>query len=437
MLTFIINLTAFLVAISFLVAFHEMGHALVARWLGVKVLRFSLGFGPVLWSRQRGRGIEFCLSAIPLGGYVKMLDEREGEVAPEERSQAFNVQPVWKRIAIVAAGPLTNFLLAILLFVAVFMGGIDGIAPIIIAVTPDSPASLAQIQPDDEIIALNGEPITTVMQLSRQMTKHLSEPSIKLTLARAGTEREAELPMPSLLKEEKANYFAEMGVKLGLPARVGHLVPGSPAEKAGLLPGDRITSVQSKAMPNWMDLVAYINEHPEEPLILGVQREGQSLNIHLTPQKNAEGKGSMGVYLDPSLLRHERLSFTRASSQAMAQTYQYALLTVKMIYFMISGQASLEHLSGPVSIAQIAGESAKIGFSYYLDFLAIISISLGVLNLLPIPALDGGHLLYYAIELLRRKPLSEAAQMIGFRFGVIILLSLMVVAFYNDILRLV
>jgi len=228
-----------------------------------------------------------------------------------------------------------------------------------------------------------------------------------------------------------------MGLKMGLPARVGKVQPDSPAELAGLQTGDRIVSVNHVDMPDWMDIVTTVSEHPLEPVVLGVQRGESLLSISITPEKNSAGRGYMGVFLDETLLRKEQYPFFSAISHAAKQTVEYSWLTLKMIYFMVSGQASLEHLSGPVSIAQVAGATAKVGFTHYLDFLAIISISLGVLNLLPIPVLDGGHLLYYLVEVLRRKPLSEDAQLIGLRFGFIFLVSLMLVALYNDILRLV
>ncbi len=438
MSNFFINLFAFLVAISFLVALHEWGHYAVARALKVKVLRYSIGFGPIIWSKRLKNGADFCLSLIPMGGYVKMLDEREGLVADHELPFAFNRQSVWKRIAIVAAGPLVNFLLAAVLFVVVLMSGIDGVAPIVISVTPDSPASHAMVQPDDEIIAVGGESTSTGMQISRALAKHLNDPSVDLTLVRdEQAPYTVNLPLPSLHAESKTPLLETMGLNMGLPARVGKVKPGSPAALADLQPGDRIISVNDEPMPDWMQVVTAISKHPLEPVVLGVQRKESVLSIRLIPEKTDSGRGAMGVFLDESLLRKEKYSFVSAVLLAGKQTAEYSWLTLKMIYFMISGQASLEHLSGPVSIAQIAGATAKVGFTHYLDFLAIISISLGVLNLLPIPVLDGGHLLYYLVEILRRKPLSETAQMIGLRFGLIFLVSLMLVALYNDILRLV
>jgi regulator of sigma E protease len=434
---FFINVLAFIVAISFLVAFHEWGHYCVARAMKVKVLRFSIGFGPVIWSKHRKNGEEFCISLIPLGGYVKMLDEREGLVADQDLPFAFNRQSVWKRIAIVAAGPLANFVLAAALFVVVLMNGIDGVAPIVISVSPDSPASQAKIQANDEIIAVQNKPTSTLMQISRELVKHLNEPEVQLTLVHQQKPYTVRLPLPSLQADSQTNILDTMGLNMGLPALVGKVQPGSPADLSNLQAGDRIVSVNQVEMPDWMDVVSTISEHPLEPVILGVERGSDLININITPEKNSAGRGYLGVFLDESLLRKEQFSFLAAIPQAGKQTVEYSWLTLKMIYFMISGQASLEHLSGPVSIAQVAGATAKVGFTHYLDFLAIISISLGVLNLLPIPVLDGGHLLYYLVEVLRRKPLSEAAQMIGLRFGLIFLVSLMLVALYNDILRLV
>lgn len=436
MSNFFINLLAFLVAISFLVAFHEFGHYWVARRLNVKVLRFSIGFGPVLWSKILRNGVEFCISAVPMGGYVKMLDEREGEVAEHDLPFAFNRQNVWKRIAIVLAGPAANFLLAIILFVVVLMAGVQGVAPIVVEVKPDSPASHAGVHPHDEIIAVDGKPINTVMQLSRAIVGHLEDPKISLTLDHHQQPYTVALPLPSMQDSDEKNIYENMGLVLGLPAKLGGVIPDSPAEKAGLKAGDQIVSIDGQDMYDWTKVVTYISDHPE-PMTLGVQRAGSSHAVHVIPEKKPNGKGFLGVHIDESLLRKEKLPFSGAISSSLKQTYEYSWLTLKMIYFMMSGQASLEHLSGPVSIAQVAGATAKVGFTYYLDFLAIISISLGVLNLLPIPMLDGGHLFFYLVEVLRRKPLSEATQMIGLRIGFAILVSLMLVAFYNDLLRLV
>lgn len=434
---FLINLAAFVLAISFLVAFHEYGHYCVARRLGVKVLRFSIGFGPIIWRKVLKNGVEFCISAIPMGGYVKMLDEREGPVPADQVHLAFNRQSPWKRIAIVIAGPLTNFLLAFLLFIIVMMSGIDGIAPIVIDVKPDSPASHAGIHHDDEIIAVEGQKTETIMQVSRAFAKDLDKPTVSLTLEHHHKPYTVLLPMPSLLDSNEKDLFDNMGLVMGLPARVGKLQPGSPAESVGLKHGDRIVSINDESILDWMKVVDFVSVHPGEKLKLGVRRAGTLETIEIIPETKANGKGYLGVYLDESLLRKEKLGFLSAVTASFKQTYQYSWLTLKMIYLMITGQASLEHLSGPVSIAQVAGATAKVGFTYYIDFLAIISISLGVLNLLPVPMLDGGHLLYYFIEVVRGKPLSEAAQMMGLRIGLIILVSLMFVAFYNDILRLV
>lgn len=434
---FFFNLVAFVVAISFLVAFHEYGHYCVARFFKVKVLRFSIGFGPILLKKRLSNGVDFCLSAIPLGGYVKMLDEREGPVADQDLHLAFNRQSVLKRMAIVAAGPFTNFLVAFILFSAVLMTGIDGIAPIVIHVQDESPASLAGIQADDEIIAVSGTQTQTLMQVSRAMGKALNEKSLSVTLQHEGVPYSANLPMPSLRDSEEKDIFESMGLKMGLPARVGKVEEGAPADLAGLKKGDRIISVNGESAEDWMKVVNVVGEHPSTEMHLEIKREGQLKQLTVTPALKSNGKGYLGVYIDDSLLRKEKLSFISAISASFKQTYEYSWLTLKMIYFMMSGQASLEHLSGPVSIAQVAGATAKVGVTYYLDFLAIISISLGVLNLLPIPMLDGGHLFYYLIELVRRKPLSEASQMMGLRIGLIILVSLMFVAFYNDILRLV
>jgi len=436
MVNFLISVLAFLVAISLLVAFHEWGHLCVARWLNVKVLRFSIGFGRIIWSRTSRSGIEYCISAIPLGGYVKMLDEREGPVAAHELAFAFNRQPVWKRMAIVFAGPLTNFLLAIILFIVVFLAGVTGVAPIVKAVKPDSPASAAHIEAHDEFIAIEGEPVETLMEVSRAMAQYLDKPDVKATLLHGNQPYTVTLPIPSLLDKE-VGVLESAGLTMGLPAWVGEVDSDSPAEQAGLQAGDRIVSVDGRPLLDWMDLVAETSEHPNQTLQFDVVRAGKTIPIEVLTGENAGGQGFIGIHLDESLIRKEQYPLGIAVKKAFIQTYQYSWLTLKMIFLMVTGEASLTHLSGPVSIAQIAGATAKVGITYYLDFLAIISISLGVLNLLPVPMLDGGHILYYLIEVVRRKPLTEAAQMMGLRLGLLILVSLMAVAFYNDILRLV
>lgn len=432
---FFVNLAAFIVAISFLVAFHEWGHYIVARSLGVKVLRFSIGFGKVLWSKTTQSGVEFCISAIPLGGYVKMLDEREGPVEPSEQHLAFNRQNVWKRIAIVAAGPLANFILSILFFTIVYMVGVKGVAPIVVGIMPDSPASQTQIQTGDEFIAVDKTPVRTLMELSRGLVQHMDKPDVTVSLVHQDKPYTVSLPMPSLNEKEQGIYDS-MGLTMGLPALVGDVKPETPAARAGIKPGDTIIAMNNEPVTNWMDLVVYVAEHPNETLTLELSGT-QTRTVQVVTALKEDGKGFIGVGINENFMRKAQLGFVSALIKAVVQTYDYALLTLKMIVKMVTGQASLEHLSGPLTIAQVAGATAKVGLTYYLDFLAVISISLGVLNLLPVPVLDGGHLLYYFIEVLRGKPLTEAAQMIGLRVGLTILVSLMVLAFYNDILRLV
>lgn len=432
-----ISLAAFLVALGLLVTFHEFGHFWVAKKLNVKVLRFSIGFGKIIWSKHFKSGLEFCISAIPLGGYVKMLDEREGEVAEHERHLAFNRQSVYKRFAIVAAGPIFNFILAWVFFACMFMLGRQGIAPVVGEIIPESPASFVDVQVDDEIIRVSDMDTPTYKSLTRALVKELGEDRVDLTLSREGETHVVTLPMPNLKDGELTDLLEAMGIDIAVPALVGDIDPDTPAQRAGLQAGDRIKSVDGEPIKHWMEMVEYVSERPEQTIALGVQRNGTQFTVDIIPEEKVSGRGYLGVFLSDTLIRKEHFTFLQSLKLAVNQTIEYIALTFKMIYFLISGQASINHLSGPVSIAQIAGVTAQSGLSYFLDFLAVISVSLGVLNLLPIPMLDGGHLLYYLIEIVRGKPLSEASQMMGFRIGLIILVSLMAVAFYNDILRLV
>lgn len=433
----LVSIISFVVAIGLLVTFHEWGHFMVARRLKVKVLRFSVGFGKVIWRKYGRDGVEYAVSAIPLGGYVKMLDEREGTVLEHQKPFAFNRQSVYKRFAIVAAGPIANFLLAILFFTLVFLLGAQGVAPIVGVVAPDTPMSRAGMPAHSEIIAVNDDRTPTIQAVSRALLKHIDEREITLSVIHEGFERTITVMMPALSKTASADLFENLGLEFVLPARIGEIEPDGPAANTQLKTGDQVLAVDGKPIAKWMDLVDTVREQPGVPLTLKVLRGDQKLNIVITPDEKLNGDGYLGVYIASDLMREEKLPFVQSLKQAVLQTKHYSVLTLKMIYYMLVGQISLEHVSGPITIAQVAGASAQIGFTYFINFLAIVSISLGVLNLLPIPMLDGGHLLYYVVEMLRGKPLSEATQMLGFRLGIVVLMGLMLLALYNDILRLV
>src|SRR3569833_1485500 len=378
----------FLIALGLLIAIHEFGHYWVARRLGVKVLKFSIGFGKPLWKTTRGAdNTEYALAAIPLGGYVRMLDEREGEVAPHELHRAFNRQPVGKRFAIVVAGPLFNFVLAIAAYWLVFLIGITTIKPVVGEVAPESPAAEAGFTSGDQIVAVADE-------------------------ATPGWQNVALTIIEKALDEDRV-----------------------PVE---------VKDVQGEPVDDWEDWGAYVRAHPEQVIRTEVVRGGEHLVFNITPKLRATKEGDIG-YVGAAVAmpeandaEHELTAVVRYSplaavGEAMAKTWLLSVLTLRMLWGMVAGEVSVSIISGPISIAQYAGYSAQGGIVSFLTFIAIVSISLGVLNLLPVPVLDGGHLLYYIIEWIKCSPVSDAVQAFGQRIGVTALLLLMVVAVYNDV----
>lgn len=445
-----VTLLAFATAILILVVFHELGHFWVAKWCNVKVLRFSVGFGKPLWLKRRGE-TEWAVSAIPLGGYVKMLDEREGDVAPHELHRAFNRQSVLKRMAIVIAGPVANLLLAILIYWALFLYGVPGMKPIIGKVLPDTPAASAGMLVDETIVAINGQPMPN-WQDARWSLLHLAikqEPVELEARAADGSVHHHSLDLATLSGADlDGDILAGIGLQPWQPevkAEIGKLVAGGPAERAGLQLYDRILSINGQLMQSWNDLVEMVRAHPGQVLTLQVERDDERLQVELVPdtvkeRKEVVGKIGAAPYVDQSQFEDvftvTRYSPFKAVREALYKTRETALVSLKMIGKMLVGEASLKNLSGPLTIADYAGQTAQIGVVAYLSFLGLISISLGVLNLLPVPLLDGGHLLYYSAELIKGSPVSERAWEIGQRIGVALLVTLMAFAFYNDISRL-
>ena len=438
------TILAFIGAIGLLVAVHEYGHFWTARRLGVRVLRYSIGFGPKVWGRVHN-GTEYWLSAIPLGGYVKMLDEREGTVAPNERHLAFNTQVVWKRILIVAAGPMVNFLLAILLYWIVLVMGTEGLRPILSEPPTPSIAQRAGLQNGDEVLALNGRDMSTWQELRiHLLTDGLDGGSLALRILRDGQEQQVSLPMDGVSADPE-KLFSALGMQPYRPLikpLIGEIVPGEAAAQAELKVGDIITRFNDQPIDDWAALVQLIAANPDAETRLGVTRNGQQFELSVqlgSIEHNGQRRGRLGagVDVDPQIwqdLRAEyRLSPLVAVPEAFRRTWDLSWLTLRMLGEMVVGEVSWKNVSGPLQIANYAGQSASIGLDVYLSFLALVSISLGVLNLLPIPVLDGGHLLYYAIEWLRGRPLSEQTQAMGMRIGMSLLLMLMVVAMYNDI----
>ncbi|WP_435219566.1 RIP metalloprotease RseP [Luminiphilus sp. nBUS_07] len=440
-----------LITLGILVAFHEYGHFWVARRCGVKVLRFSVGFGTPLWRTQDADGTEYTISAIPLGGYVRMLDEREGEVASSELHRAFNRQSVWSRIAIVSAGPLANFLLAIFVFWVLFLSGEKGMVPIVDSVEPDSPAYFAGIEVGQEIISVDGKPTPTINALSFRLLERLGDSGfIELEARYAGSEVQYSSNAPIdrwLAGIEAPNPVGGLGIALAFPPVlpvVEETIENSPSELAGFLPGDRIVSADNQIMANWSDWVDYVRARPGVPIAVVVARDRLEVPLSLTPEEklsNGDTIGSVGMSVQAPEIPAESLRvFDRgpfdALLAALQRTFDLIVFTFESILKMLQGLISTANLSGPITIAQVAASSAESGWQSWLGFLALLSISLGALNLLPIPILDGGHLLFYIIEAFTGRAVPERIQGWGYQMGLIMVMSLMAFALYNDFSRL-
>lgn len=440
-----------LFTLGILVSVHEFGHFWVARRCGVRVLRFSVGFGRALWRRVGRDGTEYIVAAIPLGGYVKMLDEREGAVPPAEQPLAFNRQPVGKRMAIVAAGPIANFLLAILVFYGLYMLGVRGVAPIVGEVEPGSPAAVAGVHSGEEIVSVDGTATPTRQAVSMQLLNRLGESGhirLGLSVPDSGTAREAVLPVTDWLKEQdEPDLFGDLGFAFAEPVvepRIAEVVAGGAAASAGLLSGDLILSVDGSPIATWEELVKVVRASPEVSLGLQVERAGDGIELTLVPERveqpdgSVSGKAGISVVVPDwpeEYLRYERYGPLSAWSPAIGQTWSLVVFTVDSTRKMIEGLISPKNLSGPITIAKVAAASARSGLESYVGFLALLSISLGVLNLFPIPVLDGGHLLFCLVELVKGSPVSERVQMLGYQVGLFLLVSVMALALFNDISR--
>ncbi|MGQ7246733.1 RIP metalloprotease RseP [Halomonas sp. V046] len=446
------NILAVIVVLGLLITFHEFGHFWVARRCGVKVLRFSVGFGKPLWSRHDRHGTEFAVAAIPLGGYVKMLDEREGDVDPAERDQAFNRKSVWARMAIVAAGPIANFLLALVAYWALFVAGTTTVVPVIGEVTPASPAAEAGLHEGLEITRVQGQPVRSWDEVNLKLVAAIGV-SGELTLAARdeGNSRDETYRMPVtdwLVGQDPPQPLVSLGVtpwRPPMPAVIGQVMDGEPAQAAGLRAGDRVIALDGEPVADWAALVTRVRERPNATLALGVEREGERLELSLTPRANTLEDGSEIGYIGagvatvewPEKWRREiRYGPIDAMGQAVGRTAEMTVLTFDAVRKMLVGLISPTNLSGPITIARIAGDTARSGLESFVGFMAYLSISLGVLNLLPIPVLDGGHLLYYVIEAIRGRPVSERTQAVGLKIGLALVGTLMVMALYFDLMRL-
>lgn len=444
------TLLAFLATLAILIVFHEFGHYLVARLAGVKVLRFSVGFGQVVARRTDRHGTEWALSAIPLGGYVKMVDEREAPVAPDLLERAFNRKPLGARAAIVAAGPLANFLLAILLFWALFMAGVPILKPVLGEPPAGTPAALAGIRSGDTVVSINDEPVESFQDLHWLTLKHaIGQPSLRVETLDAGDHLAYRtLDLAGQDESFEQSPLKALGLVRHLPPMepvLGELVGDGAASRGGLRSGDRIVAIDDQRIGTWEQLVETVRAAPGKSLTFLIEREGEPKRVTLAPDAIEGGgqvTGRIGAAprLDPEVVAkyhgEARYGPFDALSRALSRTWELSVFSLEMLGRMVVGQVSLKNLSGPITIADYAGQSAQTGLASFVAFLALVSVSLGVLNLLPVPLLDGGHLLYYFAEFLTGKPVSERTQEIGQKIGIGLLSLLMFLALYNDLQRL-
>ncbi len=440
------SLIFFLIALAILIIIHEYGHFWVARRCGVKVLRFSVGFGKPIWQKVGKDGTEYVLAPIPMGGYVKMLDEREMPVSEEQAQFAFNRQSLAKRVAIVSAGPIANLIFAILAYWMLFVVGVSGIKPIIDDVHPASIAAQAGLNPGDEILQVDGKRTPTWNSVYKALIQKAEYGErTEILVLTSGIEQQYALVIPQVSIDQASSILDKIGIEPLRPAIkpvLGEIVPDSPAQKAGLKVGDVLLSSQQQTIDNWSKWVELIQASAGKELNIEIQRNEQRLTLTLTPQAGDDGKGRIGAAVDasqstiPQELQAE-LSYgpVEASWQAVIQTWDFSTSTLKSLWGMITGKVSTDNLGGPISIAQIAGSSAEQGVTSFISFLAMISITLGILNLLPIPMLDGGHLAMFAVEAVRGKPISEITQMQIQKVGFLILIMVMFIAFFNDLTR--
>ncbi|EOZ9155957.1 TPA: sigma E protease regulator RseP [Citrobacter freundii] len=450
MLSILWNLAAFIVALGVLITVHEFGHFWVARRCGVRVERFSIGFGKALWRRTDKLGTEYVIALIPLGGYVKMLDERAEPVAPELRHYAFNNKTVGQRAAIIAAGPIANFLFAIFAYWLVFIIGVPGVRPVVGEIAPNSIAAQAQIQPGTELKAVDGIETPDWDAVRLQLVAKIGDEHTTLSVAQFGSNQRQDKTLDLrqwAFEPDKEDPVSSLGIRPRGPQIepvLSEVQVNSAASKAGLQAGDRIVKVNGQPLTQWMTFVTLVRDNPDKPLALDIERQGSSLSLTLTPdskQVNGKAEGFAGVVPKVIPLPDEYKTVRQygpfsAVLEASDKTWQLMKLTVSMLGKLITGDVKLNNLSGPISIAQGAGMSAEFGVIYYLMFLALISVNLGIINLFPLPVLDGGHLLFLAIEKLKGGPVSERVQDFSYRIGSILLVLLMGLALFNDFSRL-
>lgn len=451
--TFFYSFLFFVVALSLLIAIHEFGHYWVARKLGVKVLKFSIGFGKPIWRSVRGPDqTEYILAMIPLGGYVKMLDEREEEVAEHEKHRAFNRKPLASRVAVVAAGPAFNFIFAVFAYFLMFNMGVPGIKPLVGDVAQGSPFAIAGFQKGDEILSIEGDSTPTLEVFRLALIENvLANKSVDIKVMRtSGLQADLRLNLTDTpadsINEGFLQYLGFSPLRPKLPAVIDSLQPDGAAEQAGFQSGDKVLQVDNIVVGDWVEWAEYVRKKPEQTIEVVVERDSTVLTLQVIPARIEIQSGEIGrVGASPQIPEGffeefravQEFGFFAALPAAIYKTWDMSVLTLRMLWKMLVGEASLENISGPISIAQYAGQTADIGFVAFLSFLAIVSVSLGVLNLLPIPILDGGHLFYYLVEFIKGSPVSENTQVLGQKIGIIMLGGLMFLAVFNDINRLI
>jgi len=454
MLDLLFKILAFVVAISVLVAVHEYGHFWVARKLGFKVERFSIGFGRALirWYGRAPDRVEYQIAAIPLGGYVKLLDERDMQVPDEERHRAFNQRPIPHRIAVLFAGPAFNFIFAVIAFWAMFVAGIPGTKPIVMRVSDDSAAAQSGLEADDEIRSVGGRPVETWEGATLAILDQLLDDGvIEMEVSKTGGAlanieidvrgRESELTEPDAL-------FTGIGISPRpiVPAVAGVVDAGLPAEQAGMVAGDRITSIDGRFVEGFNEIARLVRERPGQEASFTIQRDGRELDLDIEIASIDTESGPVGrigvrplqewpAELVERLRAEQKFGVIEGFERGVDKTWEMSALTVRMLGRMVIGDVSLRNMSGPITIADYAGDSAQAGLSAFLNFLAVISISLGILNLLPIPLLDGGQIVYQVVELIKGTPLSERALLFGQQLGILFFILLMSFVFYNDLTR--
>ena len=453
MSNFFYYLAAFALVLGVLIVVHEFGHYIVARCVGVKVLRFSVGFGRALWSRRIGRdGTEWAIGAFPLGGYVKMLDEREGPVAPEELHRSFNRQSVWRRMAIVAAGPVANLILAVVLYWGLFWHGVEELKPVFGTPVAGSPAASAGFLNGERALKVGGDFVQTWQDMRWVLLRTaVNQDSVEFEVINPRQEIAIRRLDVSLARADgwKGDALDKLGLRFfqsNSPPVVGEITPGSAAAATDLRPGDVIVAIDQKPIATGADVVGIVRVSAGKTLSFTVKRADKPLEISITPvaeERDGQKIGRIGALIKEGGFERDELMVTvrygplSSLGKAVSETWDQSVFSLVMFGKMITGEVSWRNISGPVTIADYAGRSAKLGLNYYLKFMALVSISLAVLNLLPIPILDGGHLLYYLVEIVKRGPLSERSMEIGQQIGLALLLMLMVFAFYNDINRLI